>query len=332
VFPPDMTMSEDLKSVVSAYRTCEFLTVSRSGTPIAWPTVSVHQPDGSFMISTSIGLPQKAINVRRNPAVALLFSDPTASGLDGAPAVLVQGTASCPDEIVTSVLDAREVWLRILERQPSSRGNSGNAISRWLMDFYYMRLLITITPTSVQAVPALPAAGPAAADGPEAAARPKAVNAPDGRRGGNDPFGRAARRLPEFGSAVLTAFDEQGSPTLVRVRPTADPANRSFSIETDASLRPGRASLLCHSHDEDLWTLRSFVVAGELSKDGEAWNLQPDRFIPGGADKLGPIAMIKIIRQLRGTARRYLERRGLARPRIPWQDVDELLAQLGPAA
>src|SRR6185437_8281787 len=41
--PIDTSISEDLKSVVAAYRTCEFLTVSRDGTPIAWPTISVRQ-------------------------------------------------------------------------------------------------------------------------------------------------------------------------------------------------------------------------------------------------------------------------------------------------
>lgn len=318
--PPIVTsISEDLKSVVAAYRTCEFLTVSRDGTPIAWPTISVRQPDGTFLISTSIGLPQKAFNVRRNPAVALLFSDPTASGLVGAPAVLVQGTASCPDEIVTSVLRAPELWLRIFGRQPSSRKNHSNAISRRLMDFYYMRLLITITPTSVRAVPALPATGPLAGSGSSG-------------RGSKDPFGQAVRRLPEFGSAVLTAFDEQGNPTLARVRPSADHVSRSFTIDTGTPLRPGRASLLCHSHDEQLWSLRSFVVAGDLVRDGENWTLRPDRFIPGGADKLSPIAMIKIIRALRGAARRYLDRRGLSRPEIDWREIDTLTAELEPAA
>ena len=179
-----VTLPEDLVSVVDAYRTCEFLTVSRSGVPIAWPTFSVRRPDGTFLISTSIGLPQKAFNVRRNPAVALLFSDPTASGLDGAPAVLVQGTASCPDEIVTSVLRARDLWLRILERQPGSRSNTGSAVSRWLMDFYYMRLLITITPTLIRAVPALEASGP--------------LSVARGRdRGMEDPFASAVNRLPQ---------------------------------------------------------------------------------------------------------------------------------------
>lgn len=194
-----VTLPEDLVSVVDAYRTCEFLTVSRSGVPIAWPTFSVRRPDGTFLISTSIGLPQKAFNVRRNPAVALLFSDPTASGVDGAPAVLVQGTATCPDEIVTSVLPARELWKRIFDRQPSSVAYSKYGITRRMMDVYYLRLLITITPTLIRAVPALEASGP--------------LSVARGRdRGMEDPFASAVNRLPQFVSAVLTAFDGQGSP------------------------------------------------------------------------------------------------------------------------
>ena len=52
-----------------------------------------------FTITTSIVLAQKAFNVRRNPRVSLLFSDPTVSGLDNPPAVLVQGDAEPTDEI-----------------------------------------------------------------------------------------------------------------------------------------------------------------------------------------------------------------------------------------
>jgi len=73
-------------------------------------------------------------------------------------------------------------------------------------------------------------------------------------------------------------------------------------------------------------------VAGELGRDGETWTLRPDRFIPGGGDELGPIAMIKIIRELRGSARRYLARRALPRPEIGWQDIDALIGELGPTA
>ena len=89
--------------VIDRYRTCEFATLSRNGMPIAWPTATLYRTDGTFLITTSIALPQKAYNIRRDGRVAMLFSEPTASGLIGAPQVLVQGTAACPDEIVTDV-------------------------------------------------------------------------------------------------------------------------------------------------------------------------------------------------------------------------------------
>jgi hypothetical protein len=313
-----LSIPSDAIAAIDAYRTCEFLTVSRSGVPIAWPTVGAHNSDGTFTITTSIGLPQKAFNVRRNPLVAVLFSDPTGSGLQETPQVLIQGAAVCPDEVVTSVLRARKVWLLIFERQPESRAYSANPVSRWFMDFYYMRLLITITPTAVTRRPAVPAPGPLGGD-----RVPTGVDSDAG-----DAYVRAARRLPEFRSAVLAGFDADDRPTMTRVSPVVDPRNRSLLITVPAgfSLRPGKASLLCHSHDEQLSSLHGFVVTGELTGEGGTWTLHPSRYIPA-ADPKGPLSMVTTIRALRGTARRYLDRRGLARPRIAWKDIEALKAE-----
>ncbi len=317
-----LSIPSDAIAAIDAYRTCEFLTVTKSGVPIAWPTVSAQDADGTFTITTSIALPQKAFNVRRNPQVALLFSDPTSSGLQETPQVLIQGSAVCPDEIVTSVLRAREVWLRIFERQPKSAADSTNPISRWLMDFYYMRLLITTTPTTVTVRPGVPTPGPLGGDHP-----PVRVDA-----AADDAYGQAARRLPEFRSAVLAGFDDDGRPTMTRVRPVVDPRNRALLITVPEgfSLRPGKASLLCHSHDEQLWNLHGFVVTGELTGEGDTWTLRPSRYIPA-ADPKGPLGMVKTIRTLRGSARRYLDRRGLSRPRIAWEDIETLKAEVSAA-
>ncbi len=46
----------------------------------------------------------------------------------------------------------------------------------------------------------------------------------------------------------------------------------------------------------------------------------PQRVIPGGGDG-GSVGIAKSIQDLRRTARNYLERRSLARPAIPWQDL-----------
>src|SRR5438045_9671146 len=93
-----------VEAVFREFRTCEFSTLAKDGTPISWPTLPFWLPDeGRFLITTSIGLAQKALNARRNPKVALLFSNPTASGLERPPAVLVQGDAEAPDRVETSI-------------------------------------------------------------------------------------------------------------------------------------------------------------------------------------------------------------------------------------
>jgi hypothetical protein len=297
----------DLTPVLDAYRTCELLTVTRSGLPIAWPTVTIPRADGTFLVTTSIALPQKAYNVRRDPRVAMLFSDPTGSGLDAPPQVLVQGEATCPDEVVTSALPRADLWTRLAERQPRSSQYAATGLGRRLFDWYYMRLLITVRPDAVRAAPALAPGAPLAT---RAAAR----------GAGDDAFGLALRRLPGFTSAVLAAFDGAGRPTLVRVRPRADAATRRLVLDLSAGadLRPGPASLLCHSHDEQLWSLRSFVAAGELARDGDGWAVTPSRYVPGGTDRMGPVTTVRTVRRLRATAQGYLDRRGLERPRIPW--------------
>jgi Pyridoxamine 5'-phosphate oxidase len=302
--------------VLAAYRTCEFATVTRRGTPIAWPLVSWQRPDGSFIVTTTIGFPQKAFNVRRTPDVAMLFSDATGSGLFDPPQILVQGTASCPDEIVTDVSGLPEYWTRLMRRQPSSKSLS-SFVGRRLMDFYYMRLIITVTPATITTRAALNAETPLVAP---ALPKPQRMS----------PFGQVAARLPDFRSGVLAAFDDTGRPTLLRVRPSADSSHQALLLDVpeDVDLRPGAASLLCHSHDDQLDSQNSFVVAGSLQQTGEGWTLSTDRFIPGPGTG-GPLAVVKAVRDLRSTAARYLERRGLERPTVQWAAIDELWRKVG---
>lgn len=297
------------RSVLAAYRTCEFATVTRRGKPMAWPVVSWQRPDGSFVLTTSIGLPQKAFNIRRAPEVAMLFSDATASGLTDPPQILVQGSASCPDEIVTDVSGLPEYWTKLMRRQPSSKP-SGSGLGRRLMDFYYMRLIITVTPTAVSSTSALRANTPLVASAPPKSQR-------------MTPFGQVATRLPAFHSGVLAAFDDAGRPTLLRVLPTADSSALVFDVPEWTDVRPGKASLLCHSHDDKLSSQNSFVVAGTLGRRDGRWTLSTDHFVPGPGTG-GPLAMVKTIRGLRSTAARYLDRRGRERPAVPWAALDEL--------
>jgi hypothetical protein len=299
----------DVLAVLDRYRTCEFATLGKDGVPIAWPTAALHRADGTFLITTSIALPQKAYNIRRDGRVAMLFSEPTASGLVGAPQVLVQGTASCPDEVVTDVLAHAEYWRRLLERQPFGKTYGANALTRRFFDWYYMRLLITVTPTAWTVRPPLPP-GP----GPVMDGASQGVS------------GAALAQLAGFPSAVLASRTDDGAPSLRRVRVTGPAAagRLGLSVPPDDQLRPGPASLLAHSHDEQLWSLRSVVVAGELL-EGEDWTFRPARII-GDSRSASPLAVVGQLRGLRRTAQGYLDRRSLPRPTVPWDDVATIKA------
>lgn len=140
----------EVLQVFRSFRTCEFSTIAKDGTPVTWPTVNRYDASAfRFTLATSIGLPDKAFNIRRNPRVSLFFSDPTASGLTDPPRVLVQGDAEAPDEVLTSSDELRPVALQTFERQPAARMYSDHAITRWLFDWYYMRLLIHVTPRRI---------------------------------------------------------------------------------------------------------------------------------------------------------------------------------------
>ena len=140
----------EVQDVFEQFRTCELSTLARDGTPITWPTLPFwYSAEKRFTITASIGLAQKALNVRRNPRVSLLFSNPTASGLENPPAVMVQGDAEAPDEIETSVVGFEEELRKVYPRQPASRLYGNDPLTRRFMDWYFMRLMIHVTPRRI---------------------------------------------------------------------------------------------------------------------------------------------------------------------------------------
>jgi general stress protein 26 len=139
-----------VEAVLREFRTCELATFAKDGTPVTWPVSALHQQArGRFLITTSIGLPEKAFNIRRDPRVSLLFSDPIAAGLADPPAVLVQGDAEAPDEFVTDTEEFEEMARLLFPRQPAAEKYSTNWLMRKVFDWYYMRLAIRVTPRRI---------------------------------------------------------------------------------------------------------------------------------------------------------------------------------------
>lgn len=147
-----ISLPAEVAAVFANFRTCEFSTLARDGTPITWPVVSLYRPaHGHFQLTTSIGFPSKVHNIRRNPRVSMLFSEPTGSGLERPPAVLVQGMAAVSDQLVAGVEGMADYWRDIVfSRQPGSAILSNNPISRAWMDWYFIRWVITVRPVAIR--------------------------------------------------------------------------------------------------------------------------------------------------------------------------------------
>jgi hypothetical protein len=63
--------------------------------------------------------------------------------------VLVQGDAEAPDEVVTGVEGLEAELRQTFERQPAAGFYSSNPVTRALFDWYYMRLMIFVTPRRI---------------------------------------------------------------------------------------------------------------------------------------------------------------------------------------
>jgi hypothetical protein len=137
-----------------------------------------------------------------------------------------------------------------------------------------------------------------------------------------------AKYLPNFPSAVLNGVDTHGYPFSVRCQPELDDTAQVLrvSLPQGTEIQPGPASLLCHKHDEWLWNLQSFVVRGTFAQDDHGWILCPLQFIPG-AGIGGLWALVQFVRTGRRTTRRYLDKRGLQRPDIAWDQVEAMWAE-----
>ncbi|MFG2357444.1 pyridoxamine 5'-phosphate oxidase family protein [Streptomyces sp. NPDC048521] len=298
--------------VLDAYRTCEFVTLGRDGTPTAWPTAVWRREDGKLVVTTCLAFAQKALNVRRDARVALLFSDPTGSGLDNPPQIFVSGRAECPDEIHTGPEGLEEYWRMLFERQPHSKSYLARPLRR-LTDWYYLRLVITITPEEVLVRPS--------AEPPLPRVRPVAP--------GGAPL-RGAAQLAEYPTAVLAARDVTGAPVLARTRPVATAEGFAVRVTADCAVTAGPASLLVHRHDERLNNLTNAVVRGDLKETDDGWLLVPASVLePMGSGK--GLDGLRLLRRTSRATDRYVERRGLTRPPVQWDLFRPLAAPRRPS-
>src|SRR5689334_13556962 len=87
----------EVRQVFERSLVSEYTSLTRAGHPVTWPITPFVGERGTLDLTTGLGYPDKAERARRNPRVALLYSDPAGNGPDLPPVVLVQGRAAVRD-------------------------------------------------------------------------------------------------------------------------------------------------------------------------------------------------------------------------------------------
>ena len=134
--------------------------------------------------------------------------------------------------------------------------------------------------------------------------------------------------LPMFESAVLNVRDSEGYPYSVRCRAEQDRSAGILWLDlaAGAAIRPGLGSLLFHSHDEELWNQKVFILRGRLQGDPGEWVFRPEKFIPS-LGTVGIRGTARFLFDVRKSTAAYLKKRNLPRPRIPWEEIEAIKDQ-----
>jgi hypothetical protein len=124
--------------------TCQFTSVTKSGTPVALPVFLNHfDPDTEILIISSPAAVKRVENVRQHPEVAMLFSQVGVGKGEPPHVLLVQGRAEVDDT------DLEHGWKRYFagwaRRQPSARETVPKIRQMW--PGYVQRAIIRVQPT-----------------------------------------------------------------------------------------------------------------------------------------------------------------------------------------
>ena len=314
-FPPE------LATAAERFVTTEYVTVDRAGRPIVWPvTPYFHGEEDCIDVSTGLGYPKKADDAARHPRVALLFSDPTGSGLQDPPMVLVQGTAVVDDKDLEG---NRERYERELSAKlPALHALTPREPLKRFFSWYYTRIYIHVRPERVYVWPGGdPEAEPQLYDTRVEEVRAAHNTEPEEGHvppeGGMDVWDPRLDRLgTDYPTAALAFVGPDRFPFAVRVPVHADREACVVRIDADpvgAPIEPGPACLGAHAHAADLTWQRSFQVRGDLVEEHGRWILRPHRVVaglqlPSSAWERYRVNVRKILR-FRQVARREQQRR-----------------------
>jgi hypothetical protein len=317
------TLPGEVQQVFDRFITTEVTSLDRRGQPITWPLTPYYQlGDPCIDVTTGLGYPRKANDARANPKVAMLFSDPTGSGLERAPQVLVQGTADVDDRD----LDAnRERYEReIVEKLPATQSELPPKVLDRFIRWYLARIYIHVRPERIYVwSEGDPAREPQLFDTHLEEVRSghdeePEVTLPGGAGGAPAWHDRMDELGATYPEAVVSLVAPDGFPFSVRLPVQADRSARRLRLggaPVGVPWQPGLACVTAHDHPPDFTWRRNFQVRGDLVEEDGAWAVVPRRLVgglehpPGGVVARARLNMKKM-RRFRRTAKRELAARG----------------------
>jgi len=282
------TLPQEVRDAFERFITCEFTTIAATKQPITWPVTPYYRQGGPTIdVTTGLGYPKKADDARRHPSVALLFSDPTGSGIERPLTALVQGTATVDDEDLKA--NAERYIRESGEKLPATKKMSPPKPLRGLFNFYYARMYIKVRPERVfvwpdgdlSQQPAIHGAHLEEVRSGHTEEPPEEHGKPVG---GSPVWDERMDFLSEHESGVVSWLGPDGFPISVRVPFTADPQRREIRIEEEPATLPvleGRACLTAHHHAPDFTWQQNMQVRGDLVRADDGLRLVPRKIVGG---------------------------------------------------
>jgi hypothetical protein len=283
------TLPPELHQAAERYLTCELVTIDGAGRPIAWPVTPYFRADeGCIDVTTGVGYPKKADDAARNPRVAMLFSDPTGSGVADAPMVLVQGIARVDDSDVEA--NRRRYESEMARKLPALHALAPTGPMKRFFSWYYDRIYLHVRPERVYMWPhgeldTEPALYDAHVEEVRSGHNEEPEEGHAAPEGGMDVWDPRLDRLgTEDRTAVLAIVGPDRFPFAMRVPVRADREAHVVHIDADpvgAPIEAGPACLCAHSHADDLTWQRSYQVRGDLIEHEGRLVLHPHRVVAG---------------------------------------------------
>lgn len=292
----------DAEQIFMRYVAAEYAYLTSKGEPLCWP-VTPYWDEGSRVLSIATGLayPGKADHAKRDPRVALLFSDPTGSGLDPHPQVLVQGKARVLDSDIQANTDR---YVSAVRAKFSVARYAINPVTVKLLDFYLPRLWVEIENPEPVFDPRVTDTLPSDEEMPTTQLGPDEVKA----------LLAVAARIPD---AVVTTVDRSGRPLPIRT-PVLPRSDGSVLLSTPTFSGP--AALTFHRHTLGGTRFQAWMARGTVYNERGSSIFVPRRLVGFfGNGFVFPLSVIPRIGGLRKRLRAELERRGHDMPhlRIP---------------